>query len=372
MNRTVRRHFAALLAAPLVLAGCAGTKVDLSKYRDADLKEAEVMPSRDQLNAQRTKIVVLASDDNLPAVRGIQVGASLDRTLENELSAAFVEVVDRNLALKLADELRLAESRGSGSYSGPAVAQFAVRAKLTSAEYGATYVKAYEYTDKKGKKHVTPARFDHRAQVVGSISLYELPSLRLVLSMPINGKVDAEDPNTGANPAAGATLLRAAAEAAVLGSVHELKNVFAPKGYVVERRVDAENRSIFKVTMGRAQGADVGNDATVFSLRRKTNALTGQEHLDEVPVVEARVSDQVAETESWIIPQDKEAAGRVRLGDFVKVKYSKASARFSPSIGGSAGASGQPAAGGATIDPYYARTIEPVKAGSANSSESRR
>lgn len=362
MDKFMRLGLAAVVAAPLLLNGCMATKVDLAKFRDADLQEAEIMPSRDQLNSQRTKIVVFEpAEDNLPSIRGAAVAASFAKAVEQELSAAGAEIVDRNLALKLSDELRLAESKGSGSYSGPEVAQFAIRTKLTSGEYGARYEEASQYTDKKGKTHTTPASYSHRAQVRGSVGVYELPSLRLLTLIAVEGVSTASDPVTGANAATGASMLRAAAEIAVRKSGHELKNLFAPKGYVVERRVDGENKSIFKVLMGRVQGVKGEDKVVILSLRRKTNALTGKEQLDEVPVVEAQVSDQLTDAESWVVPEDKVAATRVRLGDFVRVKYEKKYVSTSQSVVVGKGAETiAPPPAGTEMQPYRARTIDPV------------
>lgn len=307
------------------LSGCMATKVDLVKFRDADLKEAEILPSKNQLNHQRTKIVVFEADERaVPAARGTHLGLALSNAVEKALTASGAEIVDRSMAEKLGNELMLAESKGSGSYDGPEVAQFAIRGKVTAADYGAKYNEASSYTDKKGKTHYSPASYDHRADVGGSVSIYELPSLRLVSTLNVSGKATASDPRQGPNAATGASLLRSAAESAIEDSAHELKNLFAPKGYVVERRTNGED-SIFKILIGRAQGVKAEDKVVIYSLRKKVNALTGVEQMEELPVVEAKVSEQVAEGDAWIVPADKEAATRIRLGDFVKIKYAKKS-----------------------------------------------
>lgn len=313
----------ALFIASILLSGCA-TTVDLSKFHDADLKEAEIMPGKDQLKQQRVKIVVFAADEGtlLYAVNA-QLGESFAKAVEKELAAVGAEVVDRNLASKLKDELRLAESAGAGSYAGPQVAQFAICGKVNSAEYGATYVAASKWKDDKGETHVNSARYDHKAVVGGTINLYELPSLRLVAAINVAGSASASDPQDDANWATGASLLRSAASAAIDGQ-YELKNIFAPRGYVVERRTDGK-KSIFKILMGRGQGVQQEDRVVIYSLRKKTNALTGTEQTDERPVVKAKVSDQIEDAACWIVPDDQDASAQVRLGDFVKVKYESGS-----------------------------------------------
>ena len=314
------------LTAAMLLSGCMATKVDLAKFREASLKEADIMPTKAQLERLRTKIVVFETDDAAAShIRNAGLGATLSSTVEKELAVSGAEIIDRSIANKLGDELRLAESRGTGNYQGPEVAQFAIRGKISSAEYSAKFNEATSYTDKKtGKTSTTPSSYSHAANVVGNINVYELPSLRIVSSVKISGRGNANDPKQGANPQTGATLLRVATESAVEDSIHELKNFFAPKGYVVEKRVDGD-KSIFKILMGRDQGVKAEDKVVIYSLRRKTNALTGVESIEEMPVAEAVVSEHVSNDESWASLADKQAAGKIRLGDFVKVKYSEAS-----------------------------------------------
>ena len=325
MNKPTARKLGALTAA-LMLSGCVATKVDLAKFRESSLKEAEIMPTKAQLERLRTKIVVFEADDAAANhIRNAGLGLTLSSTVEKELAVSGAEIIDRSIANKLGDELRLAESRGSGSYQGPDVAQFAIRGKISSAEYGAKFNEATSYTDKKtGKTSTSPSSYSHSAGVVGSINVYELPSLRLVSSIKMNGKASANDPKQNANVQIGAALLRKATESAVEDSSHELKNLFAPKGYVVEKRVDGD-KNIFKILMGRDQGVKTEDKVVIYSLRRKTNALTGVESVEEVPVAEATVSEHISNDESWASLADKQAAGKIRLGDFVKVKYSEAS-----------------------------------------------
>lgn len=314
------------ISASIFLNGCMATKVDLAKFRDADMREAEIMPTKAQLNHQRMKIVVFEADDSAAGnVKSAGLGLTLSNTVEKELSVSGAEIIDRSLAKKLGDELKLAESKGTGNYRGPEVAQFAIRGKVSSAEYGARYIEASSYTDKKtGKTFYTPASYSHSASVVGGISVYELPNLRLVASVNMSGRATASDPYQGANQNTGASLLRTATESAVEDSAHNLKNLFAPKGYVVEKRIDGD-KSIFKILMGQEQGVKAEDKVVIYSLRKKTNALTGIEQVDEIPVTEATVSDLVTSGESWVSPSDKQAAALVRLGDFVKVKYAEPS-----------------------------------------------
>lgn len=324
------KHSVAVCAFAALMSGCA-TTVDLSKFHDADLKEAEVMPNRQQLAQKRLKVVVFEADEgkNTNAVNA-HLGETFAKAVEKELTASGTEIVDRAMAGKLKSELNLAESRGAGNYKGPEVAQYAVRGKLSSAEYINTFHEANSYTDKDGKSHYNPAYYEHVGKVSGSIEVFDLPSLRLVTTFNIEGSASIQDQLTWANwyggrpTEAGALLLRNATFDALHKESAELKNIFAPKGYVVEQRSDGK-KSIFKVMMGRSQGLKAEDKVVIYSLRHKTNALTGKDQIDEIPVLTAKVSDQVGGEESWVVPENNDASAQVKLGDFVKVQYEKPS-----------------------------------------------
>ncbi len=303
----------------LLFSGCA-TTVDLSKFKDADLKEAEIMPSKNQLKQERIKIIVFEADAvGLAKATRAQLGVALAKSIESQLSVVGTEVVDRNLAIKLKDELRLAESMGKGNYSGPAVAQYAISSKLTGADYTISFVRESSWKDDKGVVHVTPASYNHIGAVSGTVGIYELPALRLVTSFNISGSSMLNDPSNQVNLSTQDNLLRVATNSAI-GKQQVLKNYFAPKGYVVERRTDGK-KSIFKILLGLEQGAKQEDKAVIYDIRKKTNLLTGIEQIDERPIAEAKVSDQITATESWVVPEDEEAAANIRLGNVVKVKY---------------------------------------------------
>lgn len=304
----------------ILVSGCA-TTVDLNKFHDADMKEAEIMPSKALLKQERRKIVVFDADEgNLRNAVDAQLGKTFAVAVEAELVEAGAEIVDRELAIKLKDELRLAESHGAGNYKGPQVAQYTVRGKLNSAEYGAKYYEVNRWKDSEGKYHVDPAYYEHKGVVAGIASIYELPSLRLLATVKVDGSASITDPKMSANQQTGASLLRSATVNAIRRSGYELKNLFSPQGYVVERRSDGD-KSIFKILMGASQGVRSEDKVIIYSLRKKMNALTGEEKTDEFPVAHAIVSDQINNTESWVVPENNDASLLVRLGDFVKVRY---------------------------------------------------
>lgn len=319
MNKTASFGFLALLIAAVLLPGCASKKDKLAFY-DVELKEGEILPGKEQLKQERAKIVVLETENRAARsnqARAIDVFAI---AIEKELNETATEVVDRKLSSMLSNELKLAEINGTGSYTGPQVARYAVRGQINSAAY--TVNKSAQLISRifKGKEDI-PVRFDHKVSVAGSIKIYELPSLRMLTAINVTGSASENDSEAAENDATRSALLKMAVNFAISDQAHELKNYFAPRGYIVERRANA-SQSMFKVQMGREQGVKPGQYVVLYSPRRaQTGALAGQAQTEEHQLAQGWVADNVGEAVSWVVVDDIESAEKVRLGDYVKVQY---------------------------------------------------
>ena len=319
------KRFLGLLALSAVVftTGCATKIKDIAAYREAPMSEVEVMPTPEQLQGKRVKVIVFETDDN--AVKNRLPGAGLVKTrkIEDTLSGSSVEIVDRNLAVKLRDEVAFAEAKGgsASSYTGPEVASFAIRSFLTDVGAGSSYTPASSYCDKKGKCYTSPHYCRYTGTATGGLRVYEIPSLRLVKSFSLKGSSStSENDYCRDNNDVMVNMSRQAVEDTVHSSRADLKNMFAPKGYVVEKRVK-DSKVIFKVMVGRVLGAQSQDSLTFYTLRKNENRLTKKVEQEEVPIATGVISDQIGDDYAWIVPDDLDKANKIRLGDFVKVVY---------------------------------------------------
>lgn len=322
-NNVTKRLLAVLLIATMLSVGCATKEepqADNQVFRDVALKEGEILPGKDQLKQERAKIVVLETEDRLASANGRQSGEVFAIAVEKELNETASEVVDRTLSHRLNNELKLAELNGTGGYNGPQVARYAIRGQINSVDYAVTKSAQLISRIFKSKEEI-PARFDHRVNVEGAIKIYELPSLRLITAISVKGSASEDDSETAENKATRAALLKTAINYAISDQSHEIKNFFAPRGYVVERRSNGE-QSMFKVLLGREQGAKPGDHVVIYSPRMKeTDAFAVKGQMEEVLVAEGTLNDSVGDTVSWVVVDDMGSSGKVRLGDYVKVRY---------------------------------------------------
>ena len=310
----LRRHLLLGGASLTVLTACQTTVVDggAAAWKEATLADAEVVPAVTD-PSRRTRVVVLPSDDS-PSARGAGLGAVASAALEQILGPGGVEVVERKLADRLEQELKLAEMKGSGSYGGPDVADYAIRVVMGTAGWDSPYVPPSQKKNVlTGQMVNDPGGFRHVGKSSMTLRIYALPSLKLIEQYPIEGSVARPNQPATANPSVAIGLMRAATEGGIQGKKNEVLNEFAPKGYITERRTK-EKKSIFRVQLGKNTGAKTGNKVEIWTLQKVGSSF------DEVSLGSGVMSNIVGNDGSWILVDDEKVAGRVRKFDYVKVK----------------------------------------------------
>lgn len=311
----------------LVLAGCAKLPSDnFSQYQPISMQKADVLPTRDNLMGSKTKVVIFTPDDGgIALAKKAKGGHSIAATLETYLAETGVEIVDRKIAKKLQSEIHLAETKGKSEYQGPDIADYAITGSISTAQVGASFTERKVRTDDDGDTHVTPAKCEFTARVTGNLKLYTLPALAYSKTISIDDSVSSKTETSNSrcpmSVSQERSLVRRAAAKAVKDSRIEFQNFFAPKAYVLERRV-YEDQSIFKLSAGTNLGFKAGDELKFYSVNVSENQLTGKISKEEYPVTEGEVAkDLVFDQYAWVMV-DNETAKNVKLGDFVKIVYS--------------------------------------------------
>lgn len=315
-------------SAALLFSGCGSAIGNLHSFSPVPLQKTEFMPTREEVKSGRSKIVMFKIDDGgFDAGKRANVGESLYVEIARILTqGGTVEILDRNVADKLEDEIRLAELSGKMNMEDDAlaVARYAVAAEISNASFSSRYIAASSWYDKKGILHVIPAHYIYTASLSGLIKIYAIPSMKLLKTIELNDNKSRRENSRflqkGQQFDAG--LINGAARDAVYAARIELKNFFAPKGYIMEKRTDG-SQSIFQVTIGRLHGLGQGDDVNIYTLASMTNPLTGENDIVESLIATGKVSEQITDTRAWIILDEEDPLRPVHLGDYVKVEYKK-------------------------------------------------
>ena len=182
--------------------------------------------------------------------------------------------------------------------------------------------------DKKGESHYSPPRCRYSIQFEGHLKIHALPSLRVVdaikldesesRSHEVSNSYSRSCPEYSKEQLQ--SLIAETGIEAINDSAIDLKNNFAPQGYVTESRL-YDGKNIFKITIGEQVGVKEGQAAHVIQFFKNEDALTGEISIEELRLVSAIVSNNVGRKYAWIIIDDEEKTKRIRLGDAVKIHF---------------------------------------------------
>ena len=320
---------------------CSPTIKNFEKYQKQFLPKTSFMPNQENIEGKAPKVAVFALDENSNKVAtDSKLGVSIANNVENILSQnRLAKLVDRSAVAKLQKEVALVEMNKTGSYKGPQVADYAVSGSISNADFSKTYSSEKIFFDPKSKSLINiPAKFTYTSNVSGNLKIYELPSLSVVEAIEFSGKQSRSEnvkQNGGVNfaglqiggeQAEGVDrddgLVRKAGEDAIQDIAVDIKNLFAKKGYILEKR-SYDGKSIFKITLGSLDGIKQGDEFEVFGQYEVENPLNNRIEVERRLIAKGVVADKIDPKTSWVIIGDENSVNAIRIGDSVKMKYER-------------------------------------------------
>lgn len=329
------------LALLLLACSCSTTISNFDEYQKQFLSKTKFMPRPENFAGKAPKVVVFALDtNNIDIANQTTLGDSIANNVENVLSKnRLSEIVDRKAAAKLQKEIALLEMNKTGSYKGPIVADYAVSGAISNAGFTSKYSSGSTfYNPKNGQIVSIPPKYTYSSDVAGNLKIYELPSLAVVDSIEFSAKKSRSEAvqqdggfelggiQIGGKKIEGAksddVLVRKAGEEAISDIEVDIKNFFAKKGYILEKRM-LKDKSIFKISLGSVDGIKQDDEFEVSGQYESENALTNQVEIERRIIGMGSVSDLVDPKTAWVVIKDAKKAESIRLGDSVKMKYKK-------------------------------------------------
>lgn len=315
-------------SATFFLGGCFGTTTikDVNDYGTRPMVKADVVPSESQLEGQKFRVTVFdINDKQIRLGRYAEVGASVRGELVKHVSKANVAMVDH----KTLPGLKTALRKKTGKYEKSAV-EYALTGEVTVVNFQKEYHKLTQYTDKKGKVHITEPYCSYSALVQGNIKIHDVANnLDVVETVALSGGASRNVEVAryyracrDLNQTEVYSLIRSAGVKAVSREDVLLKNFFSAKGYVLERRMRGK-QNIFKISLGKNNGVKEDQTAEIYTVEKSNNPLTNKISLVQNKIGDGVVSNKVDKKHAWIIIDDELIANQIRLGDVVKIKYEK-------------------------------------------------
>lgn len=323
------------------ICSCAPTIKNFAKYQKQFLTETQFMPSEDNLEGKAPKVVVFEFDEaNIETAKQADLGNTIAKSVEGVLASnRLAEIVDRKSASKLQKEVQLAEMNKTGAYKGPRIADYAISGAISNADYSSKYSSGSTYINPRNGQVISiPPKYIYSSNVAGNIKIFELPSLQVVEAIEMKGKnVRSENVQTngglslggikiGGDDVAGQSkddgMVRKAGQDAIEEASTDIKNFFAKKGFIMEKRV-FDNKTIFKINIGSIDGVKHGDKLEITSQFEVENPISGKTEIERRIIASGKVSQLIDPKSSWIILDDKDQESAIRLGDAVKLKYKK-------------------------------------------------
>lgn len=330
-----------LIFLALILSSCSPTISNFNAYLPQPLPKSDFMPSVEAVEGKAPKVVVFELDEGAnQSAKDADLGRTMAVNVENVLTQnRLAELVDRKIASKLEKEIALAEMNKTGSYKGPAVADYAVSGAISSAGFNSKYSAGYIIPNKDGSFTKTEPKFTYTGDVSGNLKIYELPSMQVVGNVEFAGKKSrSENVKTDNNLSIGGLvefggqkaeglskdddLVRKAGGEAIENAAVDIKNFFAKKGFILEKRV-LKNKTIFKISVGSADGIKTGDKFEVIGKYEIENAITNKSEIESRIICTGEVADKIDPKSSWVLIDDSDVINSIRLGDVVRFKYKR-------------------------------------------------
>lgn len=327
----------------LFTISCTTTIRNFDDYQKQFLPKTAFMPSKDNLSGEEPKIVVFALDENENKIaESAKLGESMANDIENILSKNNLgQIVDRKAALKLEKEIALAEMKKTGSYKGPIIADYAISGAISNAGFTSKYSAGFFYPNPRTGDIITvPPKYTYSTDVNGNLKIYELPSLTVVQTIEFsNNKSRSENAAQDGGLSLGSlqvggkkveaaknddNLMRKTANEAVSDIEVDIKNFFAKKGYILEKRVYGK-KAIFKISLGIIDGLKQGDKFEIIGKYENQNDLTEESEIERRIITTGTVTDRIDPKTSWVVIDDIKKLDSIRLGDAVKITYEKSS-----------------------------------------------
>jgi len=250
--------------------------------------------------------------------------AQVNTELAEGKSVKIVKRVKKsNYSQLLSKEVAASElSKELGTDVGQA--DFIVTGQISNATYEHTFTEGYNYECKDSNGNVRncymPPHMSYKSCVEGNLKVFKLPTLSEAFSKSFD-----ECSNTGTEVRSAGDvirenngLVRKAGLEAADSVTYPLKNFFALKGYIYEKRIK-DSDEILKTTLGSKAGAVKGVAVYIYSVIDDSNSLTGTTTKETVKIGEGTISNQITSNSSWIIVDEMFNNYTPKAGDYVKI-----------------------------------------------------
>lgn len=254
-------------------------------------------------------------------------GIAAQQALKGTLLAADVQIVDRDVSAEVKKEISFIEETGASRGITFETADYFFKGEVLSVSNTSEYSERRSYTDKEGKTHITPSKCVYSSSAKVSIIVYTMNPFEIDQTILTEGSASNEQENLSrCGVIRYADLNEAAIKAAAGGKSDQIKDVFAPKGWVVDRRVDPKKgnvekgkKMIFKSSFPKSIGTKPGTKIQVYKMVENYDLMSDTTKREKALIGMGEIVNTPSDDSVWFKMDDKKDAAQLLLGDLVEV-----------------------------------------------------
>lgn len=314
-----------------LLAGCMSTtkvsnpiEIITNDNYIVNIPDAEFVPSKAELMGGKMAVVVLPVKIDSNATFETGAVRQISSELESGLITAGADIVDRNLASKLGDEILAYEATGQFSGAGIDVADVAILPAIHNVDIAKRFSAARNWTDDDGDRHYTPPSCFYEATVSGNVKFFELPDLNETEALTFKGTAsNTMSINNSSCPVSQDLAYSLASQASgngVYNILPEIQQNFSQSGFVIEYR-KRDNEHLVNINLGSNHKLKPGQKIKFARKVSRYNRLTEKTKISTLPYnFTGVVSDLIEPDNAWVIV-DEEAETQLKYGDIAKTYF---------------------------------------------------
>ncbi|MGB0894938.1 MAG: hypothetical protein ACPGUD_11070 [Parashewanella sp.] len=312
------------LVAFAVLATLSGCKTTVTNVCPSSTRVELPMSAHPMKGTAGSKVVLFMPKVQFNTFESERTAAAIYQNLNQHITQAGAEVIDRKLTQKLKSELQIAEASGRYNDKGIAVADMAISTDIGVVNFKRDFTEARSWT-KDGKHYSTPASCSFKAEVKATTKVVSLPSLQTVkvINFKDSYSTSTETRNSScpiSQQEKGSIIARAAEYA--INANADLKNLLSPKGSVIEMR-QCKSGTMVKIGIGTKHGVNPDQDVK-FTTYEKVDNGNGNFEVESYGNGEGEVINNpehgIKSSYSWVLV-DKETASKIKKGDTGQVEH---------------------------------------------------
>lgn len=304
-------------------------------FRGDDQQKAKDKLRSNLIKAEKTKsqkpqvivpeFIVSTSDLNDDA------GIVAQQSLKQQLLQGGAQIVDRAIGADVRKEIDFIAQTGGSRGVTFETADYYFKGEILSVSNSANFREATSYTNDEGKVYRIPSKCDYSSSATASLNIYSMNPFEIIDTFVLDGKSARQQENVSYCVNIDYTpLYLDAIRSIAAANADELKDIFAPKGWIIDRRMhpkkgDPEKGKhlLFKTSLDSSINTQSDVPVQVFKVVDRYDLSSDSIKKEKALIGTGEIVDATGDNGVWIEMDNRKDAAQILLGDLVEIRNSE-------------------------------------------------